>query len=37
MPVHSSRSTRGIAGLGAHSRIHTDKILRLSLDLPARR
>ena len=25
---------RGIAGFGAHSRIHTDKILRLSLDLP---
>ena len=25
---------RGIAGYGAHSRIHTDKILRLSLDLP---
>lgn len=26
--------TRGIAGFGAHSRMHTDKILRLSLDLP---
>jgi len=25
---------RGIAGFGAHARIHTDKILRLSLDLP---
>lgn len=25
---------RGITGYGAHSRIHTDKILRLSLDLP---
>lgn len=25
---------RGVAGFGAHSRIHTDKILRLSLDLP---
>ncbi len=25
---------RGIAGFGAHSRVHTDKILRLSLDLP---
>lgn len=25
---------RGISGFGAHSRIHTDKILRLSLDLP---
>lgn len=25
---------RGIAGYGAHSRIHTDRILRLSLDLP---
>ena len=25
---------RGIAGFGAHSRIHTDRILRLSLDLP---
>jgi PII-like signaling protein len=25
---------RGIAGYGAHSRIHTDKVLRLSLDLP---
>lgn len=25
---------RGIAGFGAHSRIHTDKVLRLSLDLP---
>lgn len=25
---------RGIAGFGAHSRMHTDKILRLSLDLP---
>lgn len=26
--------TRGIAGFGAHARTHTDKILRLSLDLP---
>jgi len=26
--------TRGIAGYGAHARIHTDRILRLSLDLP---
>lgn len=26
--------TRAIAGFGAHSRVHTDKILRLSLDLP---
>lgn len=25
---------RGIAGFGAHARQHTDKILRLSLDLP---
>ena len=25
---------RGIAGFGAHSRIHTSKILRLSEDLP---
>ncbi len=25
---------RGIAGFGAHTRIHTEKILRLSLDLP---
>ena len=25
---------RGIAGFGAHSRVHTDRILRLSLDLP---
>ena len=25
---------RGIAGFGASSRIHTEKILRLSLDLP---
>ena len=25
---------RGIAGFGAHARIHTDRILRLSLDLP---
>lgn len=25
---------RGIAGFGAHARTHTDKILRLSLDLP---
>lgn len=25
---------RGIAGFGASARIHTDKILRLSLDLP---
>jgi len=25
---------RGIYGFGAHSRIHTTKILRLSLDLP---
>jgi PII-like signaling protein len=25
---------RGIAGFGASSKIHTDKILRLSLDLP---
>ena len=25
---------RGIAGFGAHSRMHTEKILRLSLDLP---
>src|SRR5512141_2611263 len=26
--------TRGIAGCGAHSRIHTDAIERLSMDLP---
>ena len=26
--------TRGIEGFGAHSRVHTAKILRLSLDLP---
>ena len=26
--------SRAITGYGAHSRIHTDKILRLSLDLP---
>jgi hypothetical protein len=25
---------RGLMGFGAHSRIHTSKILRLSLDLP---
>ncbi len=25
---------RGVAGFGAHSVFHTDKILRLSLDLP---
>jgi len=25
---------RAIAGFGAHARIHTDRILRLSLDLP---
>jgi hypothetical protein len=25
---------RGVAGFGANSRIHTDKVLRLSLDLP---
>lgn len=25
---------RGIAGFGASARIHTDKVLRLSLDLP---
>jgi PII-like signaling protein len=25
---------RGITGFGAHARVHTDKILRLSLDLP---
>ncbi len=25
---------RGIAGFGAHARIHTERILRLSLDLP---
>ena len=25
---------RGVAGYGAHSRVHTDKLLRLSLDLP---
>jgi PII-like signaling protein len=25
---------RGIAGFGAHARLHTEKILRLSLDLP---
>lgn len=25
---------RGVAGFGASSRVHTDKILRLSLDLP---
>lgn len=25
---------RGLAGFGAHSRIHTAKILRLSVDLP---
>jgi len=26
--------TRGIAGFGAHSRLHTAKVLRLSEDLP---
>ena len=26
--------SRGIAGFGAHSRLHTEKVLRLSLDLP---
>jgi len=25
---------RGIAGFGASSKVHTDKVLRLSLDLP---
>src|SRR2546427_2450592 len=25
---------RGVAGVGASSKVHTDKILRLSLDLP---
>jgi PII-like signaling protein len=25
---------RGVAGFGAHARIHTERILRLSLDLP---
>jgi PII-like signaling protein len=25
---------RGIAGYGAHARLHTDKVLRLSTDLP---
>lgn len=25
---------RGIAGFGASSKLHTDKVLRLSLDLP---
>jgi PII-like signaling protein len=25
---------RGIAGFGAHARLHTDRALRLSLDLP---
>ena len=25
---------RGISGFGAHARVHTDRILRLSLDLP---
>jgi len=25
---------RGIAGFGAHAKLHTDRILRLSLDLP---
>ncbi len=25
---------RGVSGFGANSRIHTDKVLRLSLDLP---
>jgi len=25
---------RGVAGFGASSKVHTDKILRLSLDLP---
>jgi hypothetical protein len=25
---------RGIAGFGAHARVHTERILRLSLDLP---
>jgi PII-like signaling protein len=25
---------RGVAGFGASSRVHTDKVLRLSLDLP---
>lgn len=27
-------AVRGIAGFGAHHRIHTAKVLRLSLDLP---
>lgn len=26
--------TRGIAGFGASARVHTDRVLRLSLDLP---
>lgn len=26
--------TRGLAGFGAHSRLHTVKVLRLSVDLP---
>ena len=25
---------RGVAGFGAHSRLHTSKVLRLSVDLP---
>ncbi|MGH7725258.1 MAG: DUF190 domain-containing protein [Candidatus Eiseniibacteriota bacterium] len=33
-PVSVPWTTRGIEGFGAHSRLHTAKILRLSEDLP---
>lgn len=31
---HGATVLRGVAGFGAHSVYHTDKILRLSRDLP---
>ena len=32
--VRGGTALRGIAGFGAHSRLHTDRILRLTHDLP---
>lgn len=32
--IAGATAVRGIAGYGAHHRIHTAKVLRLSLDLP---
>ncbi|NUM55584.1 MAG: DUF190 domain-containing protein [Candidatus Hydrogenedentes bacterium] len=32
--IAGATAVRGVAGFGAHHRIHTAKVLRLSLDLP---